>query len=86
MTTPERKSRCLRLVEHTNGIKLRGTDQCASERLPGSALCSHHLGEAASEFRRLTGQDDGGEIDVPGWVNPERPGGELTAVPFEESA
>ena len=68
MTTPrpqpaqasDRKARCLRLVEHTNGIKTRPPERCTSERLPGSSLCAHHLGEAAADFRRIV-QDSGGE-------------------------
>ena len=60
--TAERAPRCLRLVERTNGIRTRPPERCPNEQLPGSALCAHHLGEAASEFRRLTGQHD----DEPG--------------------
>lgn len=61
MTTPDRKPRCLRLIERSNGLKFRPTDQCPNEQLPGSALCAHHLGEAASEFRRLTSPAGGGD-------------------------
>jgi hypothetical protein len=59
MTTPpspDRKPRCLRLVEHANGLKFRPPDQCQNERLPGSALCAHHLGDAVNEFRQVTTQ------------------------------
>ena len=55
MTTPERKLICLRLVEKSNGIKIRPAEQCANERLPGSDLCAHHLGAAAGEFRNIIG-------------------------------
>ena len=54
MTTPDRKVRCLRLVEATNVIKVRAPQQCANEQLPGSALCAHHLAEAAADYRRIT--------------------------------
>ena len=55
MTTPapERKLICLRLLERANGIKLRATERCANERLPGSDLCAVHLGQAAADFRRI---------------------------------
>ena len=51
-----RKPRCLRLVEGGNILKVRGTEQCQSERLDGSAYCAHHLAEAVREFKRITGE------------------------------
>lgn len=54
MTTPIRALRCLRLVEEVNVIKVRAPRQCANEQLPGSALCAHHLAEAAADYRRIT--------------------------------
>ena len=51
----ERKLICLRLVEKSNGIKIRPAEQCANERLPGSDLCAHHLGAAATDFRKIIG-------------------------------
>jgi hypothetical protein len=45
----DRTDRCLLLV-----VGKHGKNQCQSERLPGSALCAHHLAEAAREFRALT--------------------------------
>lgn len=53
VTPIERAPRCLRLVERSNGIKLKGTERCESEQVPGSALCAHHLAEAAREFQAI---------------------------------
>lgn len=55
-----RADRCLLLVERTNGVKLRGAERCPNERLPGFALCAHHVGETVNAYRRLT-NDPGGE-------------------------
>jgi hypothetical protein len=55
VTTTERKLRCLRLVEQTNGIKIKAAEQCPNERLPGSDLCARHLGDAAGDFRKIIG-------------------------------
>jgi hypothetical protein len=55
----ERKLICLRLVEKSNGIKIRPAEQCANERLPGSDLCAHHL--AATDFRKIIGAAPPGE-------------------------
>lgn len=52
-SNPERSLRCLRLVERTNGIKIRSTEQCPNERLPGSDECAHHLGQAAADYRTI---------------------------------
>lgn len=60
MTTPERARRCLRLVAPSGYLTPKPPFQCANEQLPGSELCAHHLAEAASDFRRLTGQADHG--------------------------
>ncbi len=61
MTMPDRKPRCLRLIEHANGIKARPPERCPNEQLPGSALCAHHLGQAVAEFREITtGTDEEG--------------------------
>lgn len=54
--TPPRAPRCLRLVEPTNGLKLRAPVQCDNPRLPGTDLCAHHLAGAVADWRRLTGQ------------------------------
>ena len=51
--TPPRAPRCLRLVERTNGLKLKATEQCPNERLPGSDECAHHLGQAAADYREI---------------------------------
>lgn len=53
-----RKRRCLKLIEHGNAMKVRGTEQCASERLDGSSYCAHHLAEAVREYKRITGESD----------------------------
>ena len=53
-SNPERADRCLRLVEYTQGTRLRGTDQCPNPRLPGADECAHHLGQTVADFRRLT--------------------------------
>lgn len=50
---PARAPRCLRLVEHTNGIKLRPADQCESEQLPGSDYCGHHLAGAVEQYNAI---------------------------------
>jgi hypothetical protein len=52
-----RKLICLRLTESTNGLKIKPAERCSSERLPGSALCAHHLAQAAEEYRKLTGDE-----------------------------
>ena len=44
----ERAPRCLRLV-----ISKRGKNQCESEQVPGSALCAHHLAQAAEDYRAI---------------------------------
>jgi hypothetical protein len=59
--SPDRKLICLSLIERGNGIKLRATERCESERLPGFHFCAHHVGETVSAYRRLTGQDDSGD-------------------------
>lgn len=53
--THPRKLTCLRLVERSNGIKLKSAERCANERLPGSDLCARHLGDAAADFRTIIG-------------------------------
>jgi len=53
MTTPERAARCLLLV-----VDKHGKNQCQNEQLPGADLCAKHLGQAAADYRRLTGQAD----------------------------
>ena len=58
MTTPDRKLICLALVEASNGLKLRATERCPSERLPGFDFCAHHVGETVAAYRKLTGQGD----------------------------
>ena len=57
----ERKLICLSLIERSNGLKLRATERCADERLPGSSYCARHLSEAAADFRRII-QDAQGEM------------------------
>jgi hypothetical protein len=61
VTQIERAPRCLRLVERTNGIKAKPPERCANEALPGSALCAHHLGEAAREFQEIVSAHTIGE-------------------------
>lgn len=58
MTAPERAARCLRLVALSGYPTPKPPVQCASEQLPGTVLCAHHLAEAVADFRRLTGQAD----------------------------
>jgi hypothetical protein len=53
MTQTDRAPRCLRLTERSNGIKLKATERCESEQVPGSALCAHHLAEAAREYQAI---------------------------------
>lgn len=55
MTPIERKSRCLRLV-----VGKHGKNQCASEQVDGSDLCSHHLAMAVEDYRRIL------SVHVPG--------------------
>jgi hypothetical protein len=50
---PARAPRCLRLVERTNGIKLRPADQCPSERLPGVDYCVGHLAGAVEQYNAI---------------------------------
>jgi hypothetical protein len=48
-----RAPRCMRLANNTNGLKIRSTDQCPNEQLPGSELCAHHLAEAVREWNEI---------------------------------
>lgn len=56
----DRKLICLQLVERTNGIKIKPTERCTSERVPGSSLCAHHLASAVQDYHRLV-EEHGGE-------------------------
>lgn len=49
----ERKQRCMRLVDRTNGLKFRGTERCPNEAAPDSSLCVRHLSEAMDDGRRI---------------------------------
>lgn len=62
VTQIERAPRCLRLVERTSGVKIKPPERCANEQLPGSALCAHHLGEAASEYQAIVAAHTLGEV------------------------
>jgi len=53
VTQIERAPRCLRLVERTNGIKIKAPERCPNEQLPGSALCAAHLAEAHREYEAI---------------------------------
>lgn len=57
----ERAPRCLRLVERSNGIKLKATERCESEQVPGSSLCAHHLASAAREYNEIIAAHTFGE-------------------------
>jgi hypothetical protein len=56
---PARKLICLSLVEHTNGIKIKPTERCADERIPGSRYCAHHLAEAVREWNAILAEHVG---------------------------
>lgn len=53
VTQLERAPRCLRLVERSNGLKVKPKEQCGSEQVPGSALCATHLAEAVREYNEI---------------------------------